>query len=314
MRTFAKFMHRVFSILALLVFLLPSVVAQEFRCGVQVNFQKLMNTTQKYNTGDKKVFDGMKQAIEDFVNSRKWTTLEFGQEEKIDCSLSLILTEQSSPTDFKGQIQLQLRRPVFNSNYTTGLFNYIESADFSFSYIEGQPLDFDPNSFYGNLSSALAYYVYILMGYYFDSFGLNGGEGFFEMARTICQTAESSGFKGWKSTDGQKSRYWFMENHVNSAYSALHSAYYYYHRLGVDMMTKDQPQARANIIQALKYILEVHKTRTNLLSVQQFMDVKISELVSIFTPAPPEEQKEVYLIVKEVAPIHVAKLKDFNTK
>ena len=134
------------------------------------------------------------------------------------------------------------------------------------------------------------------------------------MAQTICQTASNSGYKGWRSSESQKARYWFMENHTNSAYANLRLAYYYYNRLGLDMMTKDQQQARQNIIQALKYIQQVHKVRTNLLSVQAFFDAKISEIVSIFTPAPPEEQKEVYLVIKEVSPSNVVKLQGFNTK
>ena len=291
-----------------------SMEAQEFRCAVSVNYQKLMTTTQSYESSDKRVFDNLKQALEDFVNSRHWTNLEFEQQERLDCTLTLILSERTSATDFKGQISIQLRRPVYNSSYTSGLFNYIESGDFSFVYNDSQPLDYDPNTFYGNLSSAVSYYMYILLGIYFDSYGLNGGEPFFEVARTICQTAENSGYKGWKSTESQKARYWFMENHTNSAYAGLHQVYYLYHRMGLDMMTKDQPQARQNILSALDALRQVHKARSNLLSVQQFMDVKISEIVSIFTPAPAEEQKVVYDIVKEVSPINVTKLKDFNTK
>ena len=294
--------------------LLCNVSAQEFRCAVSVNYQKLMTTTQPYESTDKKFFDNMKRALEDYINSRRWTNLEVDQQERIDCTMTLILVERTSATDFKGQISVQLRRPVYNSNYTSGLFNYIESADLTFVYNESQPLDFDMNTFYGNLSSAVSYYLYIMLGIYFDSFGPNGGEQFYEAARTICQTAENSGYKGWKSTESQKARYWFMENHTNSAYAGLHQVYYLYHRMGLDMMTKDQTQARQNILAALQELLQVHKARTNLLSVQQFMDVKISELVSIFTPAPPEEQKQVYQIVKEVSPISVAKLKDFNTK
>ncbi|MCR5821830.1 MAG: DUF4835 family protein, partial [Bacteroidales bacterium] len=235
--------------------------------------------------------------------------------ERLDCSLTLILSERSSATDFKGQISIQLRRPVYNSSYTTGLFNYIESGNFIFSFNESQPLEFDPNTYFSNLSSTLAYYCYIMLGYYFDSFSPNGGLPFFEMALTIQQTAEQqpSAEKSWTS-DIQKARYWFMENHTNSAYAKLHDVYYRYHRLGLDMMTKDQKQARTNIIQSLKDLQEVHKTRSGLLSTQQFIDVKIAEIVSIFAPAPPEEQKEVYLIIKEVSPININKLKDFNTK
>ena len=305
---------RVIAIL-LVVINLGVLHAQEFRCAVSVNYQKLMSTTQSYESSDKKVFENMKQALEDFINSRQWTTLEMEQNERLDCSLSIILSERTSATDFKGQISIQLRRPVYNSNYTTGLFNYIESNDFIFVYNDSQPLDYDPNTFFGNLSSAVAYYLYIMLGVYFDRFGPNGGEPFFEQARTISQTADQVGtYKGWNNHESAKAHYWFMENHTNSAYSSLHTAYYLYHRMGLDMMTKDQPKARQSIIAALQALQQVHKTRPNILSVQQFMDVKITELASIFTPAPADEQKQVYDIVKEISPNNVSKLKDFATK
>lgn len=308
-------MHKCVTVILLIVMGLGAVRAQEFRCAVSVNNQKLLSTTQGYESTDKKVFESMKQALEDFINSRRWTTLELQQHEKIDCSFSLILSERTSATDFKGQISIQMRRPVYNSSYTTGLFNYIESADFMFTYNESQPLDYDPNTFYGNLSSAVSYYVYIMLGIYFDSYGPNGGEPFYEMARTICQTADAQQqYKGWSGRESQKARYWFMENHTNSAYAGLHQVYYLYHRMGLDMMTKDQTQARMNIIGALQQLQQVHKTRSGLLSVQQFVDVKISEIVSIFTPAPAEEQKQVYDIIKVVSPINASKLKGFATK
>ena len=129
------------------VMLLCKVNAQEFRCAVSINNQKLLSTTQSYQSTDKKVFESMKQALEDFINSRRWTNLDLEQHEKIDCSFSIILNERTSLTDFKGQITMQMRRPVYNSSYTTGLFNYIESADFAFVYNESQPLDYDPNTF-----------------------------------------------------------------------------------------------------------------------------------------------------------------------
>lgn len=291
------------------------VQGQEFRCNVQVNYQKLLTTTQAYESAsDKKVFDAMKQAMEDFVNGRRWTQMTVEQQERLDCSITLILNTRSSANDFAGQLQIQLRRPVYNSTYTTGLFNYLESGTFNFSYNESQPLDFDLGNFYSNLSSTLGYYCYLMLGIYFDSYAPNGGEPFFQLAQQVQQAAEGSGYVGWKSSEGQKSRYWFMENHTNSAYAALHQAYYSYHRLGLDMMTKDQPKARQAIIQSLQELDQVNQRRANLLSVQQFVDVKIQELVSIFTPAPAEEKQQVYDLVKKISPINAVKMKDFNTK
>lgn len=301
--------------IVLAVLCLGPAGAQEFRCSVQVNPQKLLTTTQAYESAsDKKVFETMKQAIEDFVGGRRWTNMQFEQQEQIDLSIALILNTRSSATDFAGQLQVQMRRPVYNSTYTTGMFNYLESGNFSFVYTETQPLDFDLNNFYGNLSSTLGYYCYMMLGIYFDSYALNGGEPFYQLAQQVQQAAEQSGYVGWRSSEGGKSRYWFMENHTNGAYAELHEAYYNYHRLGLDMMTKDQPKARQAILDALRNLQSVNKKRTNLLSVQQFVDVKIQEIVSIFTPAPPQEQKQVYDLIKEISPINVVKLKDFNTK
>lgn len=315
-KSYCKFfmLRKLFILLTMSIFCV-CCYAQEFRCSVNINYQKLQSTTQQYETGDIKIFETMKRAIEDFINGRHWTNLELEQNERLDCSINIVLSQRTSATDFVGQISLQLRRPVFNSNYTSGLFNYMEGAnDMTFSFNESQPLEFDPNTYYDNLSSVLGFYCYIMLGMYFDSFGPNGGDAFFEVARNIAQTASTSPNKGWKASDSQKSRYWFMENHTNSAYEAIHSVYYYYYRMGLDMMTKDQPTARQNIIQALKYLQQVHKKRSNLLAVTQFIDVNIAEIVSIFTPAPAEEQKTIYMIIKEVSPINITKLKDWNVK
>lgn len=306
-------MRRIVAIL-LIMTTFCAVRAQEFRCVVQVNYQKLMTSTQQYESaGDKKVFESMKQALEDFINGRRWTNLQFEQQELIDCSLSLILNTRTSATDFTGQLQIQMRRPVYNSTYTSGMFNFMESGNFMFSYNESQPLEFDPNNFYGNLSSTIGFYCYVLLGMYFDSFSPNGGEPFYTVAQQVQQAAEGGGYAGWNSSGG-KNRYWFMENHTNGAYAQLHDAYYNYHRLGLDMMTKDQTAARQAIIQSLRNLQAVNKTRTNLLAVQQFMDVKMQEITSIFTPAPAQEKKEVYDLIKEVSPINAVKIKDFNTK
>ncbi len=290
------------------------VRAQEFRCAVTVNPQKLLTTTQAYESGgDKKVFENMKQAIDDFINGRRWTNLEFQQQEKIDCSFSLILQQRNSATDFVAQISVQMRRPVYNSTYTSGLFNYMEQPNFSFSYNESQPLDFDLNNFSSILASTVAYYCYVMLGVYFDSFAPNGGDPYYQMAQQVVQAVDVSKYSGWDSKGG-RSRYWFMENHTNSAYAPLREAYYSYHRLGLDMMTRDQPAARQAILQALRSLQTAHRRNTTMLSLQQFVDVKIQEIISIFTPAPPEEQKTVYNIIRDISPINVAKLKGFNTK
>ncbi len=305
---------RKFLLIVLVLCMFRSVQGQEFRCSVTVNSQKLMTTTQQYGSeNDKKIFETMKQAIEDFVNGRRWTNMEFQQQEQIECSFSLILNQRSSATDFAGQLTVQMKRPVFNSSYTTGLFNYMEQGSFAFSFNESQPLDFDLNNFYGELSSTIGFYCYVMLGIYFDSFSPGGGDAFYQLAQQVVQAVDASRYSGW-DTRSNRNRYWFMENHTNSAYQGLREAYYSYHRLGLDMMTKDQTKARQAILAALQSLREVSQVSPNVLALQQFVDVKIQEIVSIFTPAPPAEQKAVYELIQEISPINVVKLKNFNTK
>ena len=289
-------------------------MGQEFRCTVTVNPQKLLTTTQQYGSeNDKKVFETMKQAIEDFVNGRRWTNMEFQQHEKIECSFSLILNQRTSATDFSGQLSMQLKRPVYNSTYTTGLFNFMEQGSISFSFNESQPLDFDLNNFSSVLTSVIGYYCYIMLGLYFDTFAPAGGDPFYQLAQQVVQAVNTSSYSGWDSKNS-RNRYWFMENHLNSAYADLRQAYYTYHRLGLDLMTRDQEIARQNIIQSLENLRQASKSNPGALSIQQFIDVKIQEIVSIFTPAPQSEQKQIYDLVVAISPINTMKVKSFGKK
>ncbi len=291
-----------------------SVRGQEFRCTVNINFQKLLTTTQQYGSeNDKKVFENMKQAIEDFVNGRRWTTMDFQQQEQIECSFSLILNQRTSATDFAGQLSVQLKRPVYNSTYTTGLLNYLEQGNLTFSFNESQPLDFDLNNFSSVLTSVLGYYCYIMLGMYFDSFSPAGGDAFFQLAQQVVQAVNTATYSGWDSKSS-RNRYWFMENHTNSAYAGLRNANYLYHRLGLDLMTRDQAIARQNIIQALENLQQSAKTNPGALSIQQFVDVKIQEIVSIFTPAPADEQQQIYDLVAAISPINTVKVRSFKKK
>lgn len=306
-------MRRLCSIVLILCGFL-SVRGQEFRCTVNINSQKLLTTTQQYGSeNDKKVFENMKQAIEDFVNGRRWTTMDFQQQEQIECSFSLILNQRTSATDFAGQLSVQLKRPVYNSTYTTGLLNYLEQGNLTFSFNESQPLDFDLNNFSSVLSSVLGYYCYIMLGMYFDSFSPAGGDAFFQLAQQVVQAVNTATYSGWDSKSS-RNRYWFMENHTNSAYAGLRNANYLYHRLGLDLMTRDQAIARQNIIQALENLQQSAKTNPGALSIQQFVDVKIQEIVSIFTPAPADEQQQIYDLVAAISPINTVKVRSFKKK
>lgn len=280
-----------------------TLFAQEFRGDVAINSQQIQSN-------ERNVFDQIQQVMNDYVNNRSWTNLTLKPEERLSTNFALILKSQSR-NDYSGQFTVQLSRPVFNATYTTGLFNYVEQ-DFNFSFIEGQSIDFDINTFYSNLSSSLGFYAYLFLGIYFDSFSKFGGTPFYEAAQNIVQAAGSSSYPGWKQSErNTRNKYWILENYTNPRYRSLREANYLYHRMGLDMMTVNQTQARKNIIGALKLVQQTNKEKLNLVAVQLFMDAKVPELVNIFTPAPEEEQREILAIVREVSPVNATKFKDF---
>lgn len=83
-----------------------SVSAQELSCRVQVNSDKIQGT-------NKQVFTTLQQAITEYINTRKWSEAQIAVNEKIDCSI-LIIVNSVTDTRYSCEIQVQSRRPVYN--------------------------------------------------------------------------------------------------------------------------------------------------------------------------------------------------------
>ncbi|HSH64921.1 MAG TPA: DUF4835 family protein, partial [Bacteroidia bacterium] len=177
-----------FSVITLLINHLP---AQELNCQVQI-------TTQQISGTDKRIYDLMKTQIYEFMNNRKWTNETFRNEERIDCSILINITERLATDEFNATFQIQSRRPVFESSYNSVLLNFIDN-DFHFKYTEGQQLDYSETTYLSNLTSILAFYANMVIGLDYDSFSLDGGTPYFQKALAIANNAQGSGEKGWKA-------------------------------------------------------------------------------------------------------------------
>jgi hypothetical protein len=270
--------------------------AQELLCEVEIDTRQVEGT-------EKKVFESLKTALFEFMNNRIWTGYEFEVNEKIECSMLLTIENRISFDEFEGSLTLALRRPVFNSNYNTVLFNYID-RDIRFKYVEFQPLDFDRNTFTSNLTSIFGFYAYLFIGLDFDSFGNNAGSPFFESAQSIVNAAQNSTSSGWKSFEDQRNRFWLLENITNPAYAKVRQFYYEYHRKGLDQMYDDPDKGRQNILKSLKHLQEVKKTRPGLFILQVIMEAKRDEFINIFSEGSSSEKSEAVNVLKELDPSH----------
>jgi hypothetical protein len=282
---------------------MPSFLAfsQELRCNVQVI------TTQIQGT-NKPIFTTLQRAIFEFMNNRTWTNHVFQNQERIEANILLNLTEQIGSDEFRGTIQIQARRPVFNSSYNTVLFNYFDNT-LHFRYTETETLEFIETTHTSNLTSLLAYYAYIIIGLDYDSFTPLGGTEFFQKAETIVINAQNAIERGWKSFESNRNRYWLVNNLMDPKYASAREWIYQYHRLGLDRMSQRPAEARADIAESLLLLQRVFREKPDpfMHLLQVIFDAKSDEFVNVFSQSNPEELRRVVPMLREIDPAHTAK-------
>lgn len=280
-----------------------SIYSQELNCNIQLITQQIQGT-------NKQVFETMQGAIYEFMNSTPWTTNVFDVDERIECTMLFNLQEQIGDDEFRGTLQIQVRRPVYNSSFNTVLFNYVDN-DLHFRYVEYQPLQFNENSHISNLTSILAYYAYIILGLDYDSFSYEGGTEFFQKAEKIVNNAQNASQKGWKSIESpsRKNRYWLVNNILNEDFSPAREFIYRYHRMGLDRMYEKLNEARAEIAEGLKLLQQVYRNKPDpfMHFLQVIYDAKSDELVNIFKESFPEEKSRIFAILNEIDPANTNK-------
>ena len=264
-----------------------------------------MNAGRIASTVDRKVFQTLQTSLTNFVNNRKWTTDNFQPNEKIECNFILNLSQQLESNLYQASLTVQAARPVYNSNYLSPLVNY-QDNDVTFQYTEFQPLEFNENKVQGNdpaqanLTAVFAYYIYMILGFDYDSFSARGGDKYFQKAQNIVNNApEGRGIGGWKPFDGNRNRYWLQENMNNSRYSIIHDAFYNYYRNGMDKMYDDVYAARRGILESLTNLETINAEVPNTMIVQFFFQGKADELIKIFSKAQgPDKARASELLQK----------------
>lgn len=292
--------------ISLLLFLMAvSGYAQELNCNVSV-------VSPQVQGSNKQVYDTMRKALYEFVNNKKWTDHVFKDEERIECSLMFNITDQISDDEFRGTLQIQARRPVYNSSYTTNLLNYRDN-DIQFKYVEFESLEFNEQAHTSNLVSIVAYYVNIILGMDYDTFSPEGGTLFFQRAETIVSNAQNAPETGWKAFEGTKNRYWLVENLLNDKYAPIRSCLYRYHRMGLDRMNEVVDEGRGEIGEAITELRPAYRENPTAMIWSIFFTAKADEITQIFTQAFPDERSRIVIILKEIDPANASKWDKINT-
>lgn len=272
--------------------------SQELKATVSVVPKPGMQVT----TVDQEIYDALKRVIEEFLNNTKWTTDVYEVHERINCSFLLTMNAPPSGSNFRASLIINANRPIFNASISTTMINFKDDfVDFSFN--RDQIMQYSENQFRDNLTSTFAFWAYMILGYDYDSFSLEGGSKYFSTAQQIALLAQTSGTTGWSQNESSKrNRFYIVDNHLNSLYKPLREAYYNYHRQGLDLMYSNMEKARQNILESLKTLEAIQNARFGNVNLQIFTLAKREEFVDIFSRAENGEKNEVIAILKKIDP------------
>ncbi|WP_436517397.1 DUF4835 family protein [Ekhidna sp. To15] len=277
-----------------LVFLTSISFAQELNCRVIVNAQQVQTT-------ERAVFAEMETEFAQFLNTTKWTNDTFEEEEVINCNLVITISDMPSVGVFKASVQVLSSRAVYGSGYETVIMNFAD-RDWDFEYVQSQPLRFNENIFTSNITSMLAYYAYMIIGFDYDTFSELGGTPHFENAFKIVNNAQQTSYNGWQQFNSVRNRYWLVENVQNPQLEPIRKALYKYHRNGLDIITEDRQQTEKMILEALSDIQRANRARPRSILTISFMDAKSGELLQLFSESSLATRRQAYNLLSNIDP------------
>lgn len=287
--------------LVLTLSLLFSVIvfAQELNCDLIVNAQQTGNENVQ-------VFKTLENQLSEFVNNTRWTNRSFSTQERINCSMVINISDYNSDV-FKGTIQVSSSRPVFNSAYSSPVYNF-NDKDFTFRYLEYQNLIYSPTQFESNLVSVIAFHVYMILGMDADTFQSKGGEEYFEQARTIVGFSQQNSESGWDPPKGgDQTRSALIDNIMSPTYKEFRNVMYQYHLSGLDNMNSEAKKGKETISKALSELEVMNRRRPNSFILRVFFDAKADEIQEIFSDGPSVNISDLVTTLSRIAPMHSSK-------
>jgi hypothetical protein len=274
-------------LLLLLSLFLPVVLqAQELQAKININHQQIQGT-------DKAVFDNLQQTLEQFVNEKQWTALQFQENERIQVTFNITVTKyDASSNRFTCTALIQASRPVYNSSYTTTLYNN-RDRNFDFDFAQFDQLNFTEEVIDNQLMALVGYYAYLIIGLGLDSFSPMGGTDVLQRCMNLVNNAQNLEFVGWKSFEDSRNRFAFINDYLDEAMKPFRQLQYDYYRQGLDEMAQNVERGRTNVTTALETLLkQAHEDKPLSLLPQIWTDYKKDELANIYKGKGTQKEKE----------------------
>lgn len=275
-----------------LIFFLLFVSASVYSSAQELDARITINHNQISGT-DASVFDNLQQTLQQFVNDRQWTNLQFQKNERIPCSFNITVTKyDQSSNKFTCKALIQATRPVYNASYTTTIYNNTDN-DFNFEFAQFDQLQFNDETIDNQLTALFAYYAYLIIGLNLDSFSPSGGSDVLERCLNLVNNAQNLNFTGWKSFDNDRNRFAIINDYLDGAMQPFRQLQYDYYRKGLDEMANNAERGRTEISSAIENDLKkCHEDKPSSLLPQIWTDYKRDEIANIYKGKGTQKEKE----------------------
>ncbi len=262
------------------------VYSQELQVKITLNTQQVERT-------DKSIFENLQQTLEQWMNDRQWTDLQFQKHERIVCNFNLTVTKYDEASNtFECSAMIQANRPVYNSAYTTTLYNN-KDGDFNFQFAQFDQLNYNDETVDNQLTALMAYYAYLIIGLNLDSFSPLGGTEILQRCLQLTNNAQSLNFTGWKSFEDSRNRFAIINDYLDEQMKPFRQLQYDYYRVGLDEMANNVERGRTNVTEALQKGLKVaHEQKPLSLLPQIWTDYKRDEIANIYEGKGTQKEKE----------------------
>ncbi len=281
-----------------ILFILTSLcaTAQELNAKVTINTSKIGNTNIE-------ACEVLRQKMEEFLNTKQWTSLKYDEVERIDCTFGITVDKYSAQDgNFECTLLLNSNRPVWGTSYTTTLYS-TRDAHFNFKFDPADQLEYNPDNLDNQLMALLAYYAHLLIGLDMDTYAPMGGTAVLQTAEDIVNKAQNLGYSGWSAFNESNNRFALLNDYIDGSMEAMRQLNYTYHRQGLDQLCDSTEKAYTTLAESMELLDQAHQARSMSTVPQLFTEYKKTELINIFTAAPNKEQRaRVYDILFAINP------------
>ena len=291
---------------ASLLFFSSQALTQEIECEITFTNDKQLPAEARENLTD------LISQLKRYIDTYRWTKVDLDTQ-KIRCSIDI--SPLGSPRDnhYTAQAFIGSKRPIYKWGRNTAIVRLLDDK-WEFDYTRGQSLSHNEYGF-DPLLSFIDFYMYVILGYDFDSYKAGDGTPYFQKASDVLNRARGSAGagKGWEpSAQANYSRAKLIDELVNPKYQDLREAVYRYHYKGLDLLHKDEVKARKNIFAALEKVAKLRdKINQPSQCIRLFFDTKYLEIANTFLKDP---DLTVFSRLSKIDPAHQKTYDEYKAK